>query len=327
VLEALVPPFEIAGQRLYITASIGVSIFPNDGEDSSSLLRNADIAMYRAKELGKNTWQMYSADMSARAFERMTLESSLRHALERNEFRLYYQPQVDVENGAIIGVEALLRWQHPDFGLVLPNDFIPLLEETGLIVPAGEWVLSTACAQLRAWHLAGWSGLRVGVNLSPRQFHAQNLLQMVERAVATLGGEPGLLEFEITEGMLLQHAGATLETLEALRAIGVRLAIDDFGTGYSSLSYLRRFPIETIKIDRSFVHDIPGDADDSAITTAIIVLAQTLKLDTVAEGVESEAQRDFLSAHGCRLMQGYLFSRPLPAEELTRLLEAQLRRV
>jgi diguanylate cyclase (GGDEF)-like protein/PAS domain S-box-containing protein len=326
VLEALVPPFEIANQRLYITASIGVSIFPNDGEDSSTLLRNADIAMYRAKELGKNTWQMYSADMSARAFERMTLENSLRHAIERDEFRLYYQPQVDVESGAIAGVEALLRWQHPEFGLVLSSDFIPSLEETGLIVPVGEWVLATACAQLRAWHAAGWRDLRVAVNLSPRQFHAQNFMQTVERAVAGLGGDPGRLEFEITEGMLLQHAGATLSTLEALRALGVRLAIDDFGTGYSSLSYLRRFPIEALKIDRSFVHDIPGDADDSAITTAIIVLAQTLKLDTVAEGVETEAQRDFLRAQGCRLMQGYLFSRPLPPEELTRLLEAQPRR-
>jgi diguanylate cyclase (GGDEF)-like protein/PAS domain S-box-containing protein len=326
VLEALEPPFEVAGQRLYITASIGVTIFPNDGEDSSTLLRNADIAMYRAKELGKNTWQMYSADMSARAFERMTLESSLRHALERNEFRLHYQPQVDVETGAIIGVEALLRWQHPDFGLVLPNDFIPLLEETGLIVATGEWVLSTACAQLGAWRAAGWNDLRLAVNLSPRQFHAQNLRQIVERAINSLGGEPGSLEFEITEGILLQHAGATLSTLEAMRALGVRLAIDDFGTGYSSLSYLRRFPIDTLKIDRTFVHDVPGDPDDSAITAAIIVLAKTLKLNTVAEGVETAAQRDFLRAQGCRYMQGSLFSRPLVVEDLTRLLEAQPKR-
>jgi diguanylate cyclase (GGDEF)-like protein/PAS domain S-box-containing protein len=324
VLSALVPAFQIDDQNLYITASIGISLYPNDGEDSTTLLKHADIAMYRAKELGKNTYQFYSADMSARAFERLTLESSLRHALERNELRLHYQPVFDVESGGIISVEALLRWQHPDFGLVLPNDFIPLLEETGLIVQAGEWVLDTACAQLRAWHQAGWPQLRLAVNLSPRQFQAEgHLTNTLERNLKALCCNPHLLELEITEGLLLQHAASTLAILDRMQTMGLRLAIDDFGTGYSSLGYLRRFPIDSLKIDRSFVHDIPEDEDDSAITTAIIVLAQSLKLDVIAEGVETEAQRDFLRARGCHMMQGLLFSRPLPAEEITTLLEAQ----
>jgi len=321
VLDTLAPPFDIDGQSLYITASIGVSLYPNDGEDSTTLLKNADIAMYRAKELGKNTYQFYSADMSARAFERLTLESSLRHAIERNEFRLHYQPQIDSASGAILGVEALLRWQHPDFGLVAPAEFIPLLEETGLIVPAGEWVFHTACEQLRAWHAAGWPTLRMAVNLSPRQFQAAGLAMMVERWLATTGCDPGLVELEITENVLLRHAAATLDTLEALRSLGVRLAIDDFGTGYSSLSYLRRYSIDTLKIDRSFVHDVPGDADDSALASAIVVLGQSLKLNVIAEGVETEAQRDFLQQCGCRVMQGYLFSRPVPAADITQLLE------
>ena len=323
VIEMLAPPFEIGGQSLYITASIGVSLYPNDGEDSTTLLKNADIAMYRAKDLGKNTYQFYSADMSARAFERLTLESSLRHAIERNEFRLYYQPQIDSASGAILGVEALLRWQHPDFGLVAPAEFIPLLEETGLIVPVGDWVFRTACEQLCAWHAAGWPTLRMAVNLSPRQFQAAGLAIMVERGLATVGCDPGLIELEITENVLLRHAAATLDALDALRTLGVRLAIDDFGTGYSSLSYLRRYAIDTLKIDRSFVHDVPGDPDDSAIASAIIVMAQSLKLDVIAEGVETEAQRDFLRERGCHLMQGYLFSRPLPAEEIPRLLETR----
>jgi diguanylate cyclase (GGDEF)-like protein/PAS domain S-box-containing protein len=320
VIEMLAPPFEIDGQNLYITASIGVSLYPNDGEDSTTLIKNADIAMYRAKDLGKNTYQFYSADMSARAFERLTLESSLRHAIERNEFRLYYQPQIDTASGAILGVEALLRWQHPDFGLVAPAEFIPLLEETGLIVPVGDWVFRTACEQLCAWHAAGWPRLRMAVNLSPRQFQVAGLAIMVERDLAAVGCDPDLIELEITENILLRHAADTLATLDALRALGVRLSIDDFGTGYSSLSYLRRYAIDTLKIDRSFVHDVPDDADGSAITSAIVSLAQNLKLDVIAEGVETEAQRDFLRERGCHVMQGYLFSRPLPAEEIPRLL-------
>jgi diguanylate cyclase (GGDEF)-like protein/PAS domain S-box-containing protein len=321
VLDALAGPFAIEGQSLYITASIGVSLFPGDGEDTGTLLKHADIAMYRAKELGKNTYQFYSADMSARAFERLSLETSLRHALERGEFRLHYQPQLDTDSGRIVAFEALLRWQHPDFGLVAPAEFIPMLEETGLIIPVGDWVLGAACGQLQQWRAAGWADLHMAVNLSPRQFQSSGVMASVETGIARLGCKSGLLELEITEGMLLQHAGATLETLGALREVGVRLAIDDFGTGYSSLSYLRRFPIDTLKIDRSFVHDIPHDPDDSAIVTAIAALARSLKLEMVAEGVETEAQRDFLRSLGCIVMQGYLFSRPLPADDVTRLLE------
>jgi len=316
LLQAFAPPFEIDRQYLYVTASIGVSVFPSDGEDPGTLLKHADIAMYRAKERGKNTWQLYSADMSARAFERLSLETSLRHALERNEFRLHYQTQVDAATGAVVGVEALLRWQHPELGMVMPADFIPLLEETGLIVPVGEWVLQAACEQLRAWQAAGLR-LRMAVNISPRQFHAPGLTTAVERILGACECRPESLELEITENAILQDVVATEDTFHALRMLGVNIAIDDFGTGYSSLSYLRRFPVDTLKIDRAFVRDVPGDADDSAIIAAIIALAQSLKLDVIAEGVETEAQREFLQLSGCRLMQGYMFSRPVPAAQLT----------
>ncbi len=322
VLNALSPPFKVDHQELFITASIGVSLFPNDGEDSSTLLKHADVAMYRAKDLGKNTYQFYSSDMSARAFERLTLESSLRHALDRGEFLLHYQPQLAISDGSIIGVEALLRWQHPDFGMVMPADFMSLLEETGLIVPVGEWVLKAACTQLRAWHDAGWTGLRMAVNLSARQFHSAELATSVQRSLALLDGGAERLELEITESVLMHNAAATEETLKQLAAMGCRFAIDDFGTGYSSLSYLKRFPINVLKIDRTFVRDIPGDTDDAAIVSTIVAMAHNLRLDVIAEGVETMDQLDFLSACGCDVMQGYLFSRPVPADEIKALLEA-----
>jgi diguanylate cyclase (GGDEF)-like protein/PAS domain S-box-containing protein len=319
VLDELVPPFKVGTQQLFITASIGVSLYPNDGEDSSTLLKYADIAMYRAKELGKNTYQFYSAEMSARAFERLTLESNLRSALERNEFHLYYQPQIDTMSGMVVGVEALLRWQHPKFGMVMPGEFMPMLEETGLIVPVGEWVLSTACAQLRAWHQAGWPLLRMAVNLSARQFGSKLLIDCIEKELASLRGHPSQLEFEITESVFMQHAMATTETLTKLFELGCRLAIDDFGTGYSSLAYLKRFPINVLKNDHSFVRDIPDDKDDAEIVSTIIAMAHNLKIEVVAEGVESEAQIAFLRARGCDCMQGYLFSRPLPAKDIEKL--------
>jgi diguanylate cyclase (GGDEF)-like protein/PAS domain S-box-containing protein len=320
VLESMRAPFVLKDVTLHVGASIGVSLFPGDGEDAATLLKNADTAMYRAKEAGRNSYQFYSREMSARAFERLTLENNLRHAFERDEFRMHYQPQVDVDSGDIVGVEAVIRWQHPDFGLVAPSDFIPLLEETGLIVTVGEWVLATASTQVRAWRDAGWPRLRLAVNLSPRQFQAPGLRDAVARAMGTLGDGSGALELEITETLLVGHAPATLATLDSLKSLGARLAIDDFGTGYSSLSYLRRLPIETLKIDRSFVRDIPHDPDDSAIAHAITALAASLKLNMVAEGVENEAQRDFLRAHGCHVMQGFLFSRPLAAGEFERYL-------
>jgi len=324
VLETLAPPFEIDDQRLYITASIGISLYPNDGEDSGTLLKHADIAMYRAKELGKNTYQFFAADMSARAFERLSLETRLRHALDRGEFMLVYQPQVDVVSGRVVGVEALLRWQHPDFGLVLPGDFIASLEETGLIVPVGNWVMSTACMQLHDWRAAGHTDLQMAVNLSPRQLQSDGFTAWIKHALSAHDIPPGQLELEITENVLLRQAGLAHDALEGLRMLGVRLAIDDFGTGYSSLAYLQRFSIDTLKIDRSFVHDIPDDPDDSAITTAIAALARSLQLEMVAEGVETEAQREFLQSLGCTTMQGHLFSRPLPAEEVSQLLKKKV---
>jgi len=318
VLDAVVPPLEVAGRQLYLTASLGVSLYPNDGEDSSTLLKNADIAMYRAKESGKNTYRFFSPDMSVRALERLALESSLRRALEHGEFVLHYQPQMDAVSGELIGVEALLRWQHPDLGLVLPSDFVPVLEETDLILPTGAWVLNAAWDQLAAWRAEGWPSFRLAVNLSPRQFEHKSFLPTLRDALDRHERQAGLLEIEITEGVLAQHTDSVRETLEAIRALGVRVAIDDFGTGYSSLSYLRRFPVDTLKIDRSFIQDIPHDADDCAIATAVTALATSLKLEMIAEGVETEAQREFLIAQGCRQMQGLLFSRPMPAAELSR---------
>jgi diguanylate cyclase (GGDEF)-like protein/PAS domain S-box-containing protein len=317
LLETLVPPFKIDNRELFITASIGVSIFPSDGEDSESLLRNADVAMYRAKEMGRNNYQFYSNEMSARVFERLTLEHSLRYALERDEFFLLYQPQVDSRNGKTIGVEALVRWQHPELGVIMPTDFVPLLEETGLIVPAGEWILRHACGQARRWHEAGLDELFVSVNLSSRQFNNPEFTRNVQSIILDTGIDPRRLELELTESMLMRNASKTINALDTLNEMGVSIAVDDFGTGYSSLNYLRRFPIGTLKIDRSFIHDVIEDPDNAAITTAIIVMAQSLNLTVIAEGVEDEAQLGFLQGLDCYCIQGNLFSKPLSAEELT----------
>ncbi len=323
LLATLTKPFKINKQELFVTASIGISIFPNDGEDSDTLLRNADVAMYRAKDLGKNNYQFYSDDLSARIFERMTLETHLRHALERNEFILYYQPQIDTRTQKIMGVEALLRWQHPEFGLVTPNNIVPLMEETGLIEKVGRWVLETACRQSRTWHDAGWSYLHLSVNISSRQFNDPDFISSVHEIITSTGINPEFLELELTESMLMRNASATINALNSLNALGVRFAIDDFGTGYSSLSYLRRFPIDTIKIDRSFIHDVTDNPDDAAIASAIIVMAQSLSLNVIAEGVENQQQLEFLSSRDCHYLQGNLFSRPLPAEEFTAMLKGQ----
>ncbi len=320
ILEALTQPFHISDTTLHITISIGISLFPNDGEDSSTLLKNADAAMYRAKERGGNNYQFYSADMGAHAERRLTLENDLRLALERGEFVLHYQPQIAADSGKIIGCEALLRWQHPQQGLVPPLEFIGILEETGLIVPVGRWVLETACAQLAAWRQRGQSQFTMAVNIASRQFQEPGLTEFVTELLQKHTLEPQFLELEITESTLMQHIPTTADTLTTLAKLGVRIALDDFGTGYSSLSYLRRFPIDTLKIDREFVRDIPGDADDTAITRAIIALAQSLHLRIVAEGVETEEQRRFLSGFGCESMQGYLFSKPVPAADFDKLL-------
>ena len=320
ILSTLVPAFQIDGHEFFITASIGVSIFPADGEDSETLLRNADVAMYRAKDLGRNNYQFYSNEMSARAFERLTLENALRYALKREEFFLHYQPQIDIRNNTIFGVEALLRWQHPDLGAVLPSEFISILEETGLIAEVGTWVLQTACTQAKRWQDAGLN-LKMAVNLSGRQFNDPDFIDTIQTILADTGLDHTLLELELTESMLMRNASKTIAALDTLNALGVRLAIDDFGTGYSSLGYLRRFPISTLKIDRSFVRDITKDPDDAAITTAIVVMAQSLNLHVVAEGVENEEQLAFLQSLDCHFIQGFYFSEAVSAQKITELVE------
>jgi diguanylate cyclase (GGDEF)-like protein/PAS domain S-box-containing protein len=325
ILDSLSEPFRLDEHEVVITASIGISVFPADGADVESLLKNADAAMYHAKDSGRNAFQFYSGSMNAAAFQRLALENSLRKALERGELMLYYQPQIDIDTGRIVGAEALIRWRHPDLGLVSPGDFIPLAEETGLILPIGEWVLRTACAQAKAWQEAGYPPLQISVNLSGRQFRQQHIVQTVEQAVRATGFDPRRLEVEITESILMHSAEETVQTLRQLKAMGLRVSVDDFGTGYSSLNYLTRFPIDTLKIDQSFVRDIATDPGDAAITAAIIAMARGLKLDVVAEGVETQDQLTYLRQRGCRLMQGYLFSRPVPAEEFVKQLDDQLK--
>lgn len=320
ILFALSTPFKLDEQELFVTASLGISIFPADGHDSRTLLKHADIAMYRAKDLGRNTYQFYSADMSSKAFERLSLETSLRYALEREEFILYYQPQIDLSNQRVLGTEALIRWQHPDLGLVSPADFIPILEETGLIVEVGEWVMREACLQAMRWKKLGLDNLRMAVNVSTRQFSSSNFVEVVQSVLKETAIDPQLLELEITESILLLTTAQIKHTFASILNTNVRLALDDFGTGYSSLSYLKRFPIDVLKIDRSFIRDLTTDPDDASIVEAIIALARSMNIQVVAEGVETAQQQDFLYVRGCNAMQGFLFSPPVPAEELEPIL-------
>ncbi|MGH9750913.1 MAG: putative bifunctional diguanylate cyclase/phosphodiesterase [Candidatus Polarisedimenticolia bacterium] len=328
ILDSLAEPFKIDEHEVVLTGSIGISIYPEDGEEVETLLRNADSAMYHAKEAGLGGFQFYSRSMNASARRRLSLETSLRKALDRNEFLLYYQPLLDVLAtsqggwGRILGAEALIRWKHPDLGLVPPGDFIPLAEETGLIVPLGEWVLRTAVEQVQAWHDQGYQLRHVSVNLSGRQFRQQaQLVRAIELALRAAGLDPGRLDLEITESVLMRNAEDTVKSLHLLKEMGLRVSVDDFGTGYSSLAYLTRFPIDTLKIDQSFVRDITTDPADATIVQAIIAMAKSLNLGVVAEGVETRDQLVFLRDRGCRVMQGYLFSKPVPAEEFVRLLE------
>jgi len=320
ILSVLSQSFLLDEREFFITTSIGISLFPMDGKDTQTLLKHADIAMYRSKDQGRNTYQFYSSDMSAKTFERLSMETNLRHALEREEFVLYYQPQLDLLSRRVIGVEALLRWQHPDLGLIMPNEFISILEDTGLIVPVGEWVLRNACLQARAWNDGELKPLRMAVNLSSRQFNEPKFVGMLERILEDTGLKSSLLELEITESILMQDVGTTVSTLNAIHDMGVRLAVDDFGTGYSSLSYLKRFPIDTLKIDQSFIHDIDQDPDDATLVEAIIALGRALRLNIIAEGVESEVQADFLKIHNCDCIQGYLFNSPQAAQDLEKRL-------
>lgn len=320
IIDAFSQAFHLGGHEVFVTPSVGITLYPDDGEHLDNLLRNADAAMYRAKEYGRNNYQFYTPEMNVRARERLLLENALRRALLREEFVLHYQPRVDLRSGRVIGAEALLRWRHPELGLVPPREFVPILEETGLIIPVGEWVLREACRQNRAWQDLGLPPVRMAVNLSARQFMQRDLAGLVDLVLAETGLDAAYLELEITEQVLLEHTAGNAATLERLRALGVHIAIDDFGTGYSSLSYLKRLPIHTLKIDQSFVRDITLDSDGAAIVSAIIAMACNLRLNVLAEGVETEAQLSFLRAQGCNEIQGYSFSYPLTAQEFERLL-------
>lgn len=312
-------PLQLSDRELYVTASIGISIFPNDGEDMEVLLKNAEAAMNRAKEMGINNYQHYKPTMNARAFEQLTVEHNLRKALKNNELIVYYQPQIDLATEKIIGAEALLRWKQPDLGMISPAQFIPIAEDTGLILPIGEWVLKTACLQAKGWLDYGRK-IVIAVNLSARQFQQQDLVSTVSRVLQETNLPPQYLELEITESLGMKNPELTLKTLHELKSMGIHISIDDFGTGYSSLSYLKRFPIDTLKIDRSFVMDIQTDANDSAIVLAIIALAHSLKLKVIAEGVEQRHQAQFLLEHGCEMVQGYLYSPPVTGEEFKKLI-------
>ena len=320
IIECAGLPVKIDGQELYITGSAGIAVYPEDGEDIDTLLKNADAAMYYAKDAGKNNFQFYAKHMNASALAKLDMEAKLKKALEQNELILYYQPQVEVRTCRIVGLEALIRWKHPDMGLISPAEFIPIAEETGLIVPIGEWVLKTACAQVLVWHRAGFIPLRIGVNVSGRQFRQQDLVKSVKQILDTTRLNPKHLELELTESIIMHDVEETITTLCKLKEIGLNLSVDDFGTGYSSMNYLKRFPLDTLKIDRSFVKDITTDPNDAAITKATIALAKSLDLTTIAEGVETEEQLTFLREQGCDQVQGYLISWPVPAEQVEKLL-------
>ena len=324
LIEEVKEPFRVEGHELYVTTSLGLAFYPEDGATVESLLKNADTAMYRAKDLGRNSFQMYSATMNARSFERLAMESSLRYALERKEFDLAYQVKVDMGDGRISGVEALIRWRHPELGVVPPSDFIPLAEENGLIEPIGAWVLEEACCQNKRWQDAGLPAVRIAVNVSARQIDQGTLVQMVRKALEVSGLEPRFLEIEVTESALMNRVDKAADLLHELRFMGVHISIDDFGTGYSSFSYLKRMPIDTLKIDRSFVQDMSEDSDDIAIVSSIIAMSQAMDLRVVAEGVENEDQVALLRIQGCDEVQGYLIGRPVSAGDLYSLFDRNL---
>ncbi|HKU08498.1 MAG TPA: GAF domain-containing protein [Bradyrhizobium sp.] len=322
LLSALSQPLQLSGHECHTTASIGIALYPSDGVDAQTLTKNADMAMYLAKEDGKNGFRFFNSDVKVQSIERLTLETALRRALERDQFSLHYQPKVEMRAGEITGVEALLRWEHPDFGMVSPMQFIPLAEETGLIVPIGRWVLKEACAQNMAWQRCGLRPVSMAVNLSPRQFADPHLLQDVDEALVASGMSPVLLQLEVTESMVMRNVTRAIRVLDAIQSRGIRIAIDDFGTGHSSMSLMKQFPIDTIKIDRSFVRDLAEDPEDQAIAQAIISMGKALGMTVVAEGVETVEQQTFLREHGCDEMQGFIVSKPVPARELADLLRA-----
>jgi diguanylate cyclase (GGDEF)-like protein len=316
IIETLKIPFFVQERELFVTTSIGISLYPADGGDAETLLRNADSAMYRAKDSGRDNYQLYAPAMNARALERLALENMLRKAVSQRELVLYYQPLIDAERKTIIGLEALIRWQHPELGLLSPAHFISVAELSGLIIPIGQWVLHTACRQLKIWQKKIDRSLTVSVNLSARQFSQPDLVDQIRAVLSDTGVDPCSLELEITESNAMHNAENTIHTLRELKQLGVRIAMDDFGTGYSSLNYLKRFPIDTLKLDQMFVKDVDSDPADAAIVSAVITLAHILSLEVVAEGVETEGQLEFLQKQGCDRIQGFLFSMPVPADEL-----------
>ncbi len=320
LLKVVSAPYFINGNEIEVTTSIGISLFPSHGQDGDVLIKHADATMYYAKKVGRNNYQFFTREMRERAQEHMAIEKKLRRALERNELCLHYQPQVDLRNGRIIGAESLLRWNHPESGMISPAQFIPVAEENGMIVPIGEWVLLEACRQNQAWREMGFPEITMAVNLSAVQFRQKDLGEVIVAALYKAGLDASGLELEITEGAVMQDAEAAISLLRVLKDFGVNLSMDDFGTGYSSLSYLKRFPINKLKIDQSFVRDATINSDDAAITSTIISMGRNLKLKVIAEGVETAEQLAFLKQQGCDEMQGYFFSRPIPAEQFARLM-------
>ncbi len=323
LVEVFSRPFEVAGHELTVTPSLGISIYPHDGGDLETLLRNADTAMYRAKEMGRNSFQFYSSEMNTTTLDRLLMESNLRRALVQNEFILHYQPLVNLETGLIIGVEALIRWLHPELGVIMPDRFIHVAEETGLINPIGDWVLCEACRQAKAWCDAGLPPICMAVNVAPVQFRQAGFVEMVAGALATSGLEAARLELELTERTVMHDADINMGTLSALHRMGVELSLDDFGTGYSSLAYLKRFPVGKLKIDRSFVNDLETDPDDWAIASTIVSMGRSLRMTVLAEGVEKVEQLALLRKMGCDMAQGYYFSRPMSAEGMADMLRLQ----
>lgn len=319
ILDAISQPFMVSGQEIFITTSIGIALYPYDSSDIDNLMKNANSAMCRAKQQGGNNYQFYTTDLSTIASDRLALEASLRRALSRSEFQVYYQPQVDLQTRQIISAEALVRWHHPERGLLTPAEFIALAEETGLIIPIGEWVLRTACIQAKNWQRNRSSPLRVAVNLSIRQFNQQNFIEKIANILTETGLAPELLELELTETLMVQDFRSAIKILSELKALGIQISIDDFGMGYSCLSYLHQFPLDTLKIDKCFVRNITTNAKNTAITKAIIQMAHSLNLKVIAEGVETKAELAFLYEQQCDAIQGYLFSHPLPIEEFEKL--------
>lgn len=321
IIKILTTPIYFNQHELYITPSIGISIYPKDGEDVGSLMKNADLGMYTAKKQGRNNYRFFTNSAHTVTAARLNMENKLRQALEYREFEVWYQPRFEIPSGHIVGAEALIRWRSPEFSLVPPAQFIPLAEDTGLIIPIGEWVLKTACQESINWQNQGYTGLHVSVNLSARQFIQEDLLNSIEQLIQQIQIDPHYLELELTESLIMPNAEDTIGTLRALKRLGVQISVDDFGTGYSSLSYLRRFPIDILKIDQSFIADINDQDDDCALVTAIIAMAHNLKLKVVAEGVETQEQLEFLKQHHCDYIQGFLFSKPMPAHDFQQLLK------